>query len=76
MNETQRGYVSYLLRMWQAEDNDGWVWRASLESSQTGQRWVFANLDDLMVFVQEQTDGLRSSEYRSDHIKTTRDRRR
>ncbi|MCP4363145.1 MAG: hypothetical protein GY796_34520 [Chloroflexi bacterium] len=55
MNETQHGYVSYLLRLWQAQDNGDWVWRASLESSQTGQRWVFANLDDVLAFVRSQT---------------------
>lgn len=58
MNETQRGYVSYLLRMWQAQDNGDWVWRASLESPQTGQRWVFANLDEALAFVRRQSSEL------------------
>ncbi|MFQ5433852.1 MAG: hypothetical protein ACE5FD_03160 [Anaerolineae bacterium] len=55
MNETDSGYVSYLLRLWQAEDNGVMVWRASLESSQTGQRWTFANMNDLMAFLQTET---------------------
>lgn len=55
MNETQRGYVSYLLRLWQAQDNGDWVWRATLECSQTGQRWAFANLDELLAFLRAQT---------------------
>ena len=58
MNETQRGYISYLLRLWQAQDNGDWVWRASLESPQSGQRWVFATLDDALAFVRTQTSEL------------------
>ena len=58
MNETQRGYVSYLLRLWQARDNGEWVWQASLESPQSGQRWVFANLDAVLAFVRAQTTDL------------------
>ncbi|MEJ2750952.1 MAG: hypothetical protein P8183_24050 [Anaerolineae bacterium] len=58
MNETHRGYVSYLLRLWQAEDNGESVWRASLESSQTGQRWAFANLDEALAFLRAQTSEL------------------
>lgn len=54
MNETP-GYVSYLLRLWQAQENGDWVWRASLESSQTGKRWNFANLDDLLTSLHTQT---------------------
>jgi hypothetical protein len=67
MNEPHRGYASYLLRMWQAEVNGDWVWRASLECSQTGQRWVFASLNDLMVFVQIQADDLQDSGRCSGH---------
>ena len=66
MNETQRGYVSYLLRLWQAQDNGDWVWRASLESSQTGQRWVFANLDEALAFVRSQTTELSNFEETDD----------
>jgi hypothetical protein len=58
MNERWHGYVSYLLRLWQAEDNGESVWRASLECSRTGQQWVFANLDDLLAFVKTQTSEL------------------
>ena len=55
MNEAQHGYVSYLLRLWQAQNNGDWVWRASLECSQSGRQWFFANLEDLLVFVKRQT---------------------
>ncbi|MDX1415508.1 MAG: hypothetical protein R3293_15040 [Candidatus Promineifilaceae bacterium] len=51
LNQAHRGYVSYLLRLWQVQENDHWLWRASLESSQSGQKWFFANLEDLMRFM-------------------------
>ncbi|MCP4422166.1 MAG: hypothetical protein GY805_36605 [Chloroflexi bacterium] len=54
MNETHCGYVSYLLRMWQVQENGDWVWRASLENSQTSQLDFFANLDDCFAFLHEQ----------------------
>jgi hypothetical protein len=55
LNQAHRGYVSYLLRLWQVQDNDHWLWRASLESSGTGEKWFFANLDDLLMFVRTKT---------------------
>jgi len=58
MNEPHRGYFSYLMRLWQAQDNGEWVWRASLECSQSGQRRFFANLDDLLMFVSAKTSEL------------------
>jgi hypothetical protein len=41
--EEQSGYVSYLLRLWR----EGGVWRASLESTHTGELKVFASQDEL-----------------------------
>jgi hypothetical protein len=41
--EEQPGYISYLLRLWR---EDG-VWRASLESTRTGELSTFANLAEL-----------------------------
>jgi hypothetical protein len=58
VNQAHRGYASYLLRLWQVQDNDHWMWRASLESSQSGEKWFFANLDDLLVFVRTKTSEL------------------
>ena len=55
MNETHHGYVSYLLRLWQAQENGEWIWRASLESPQTSQQYLFATLDELWAFLYEQT---------------------
>ncbi|MBN1979075.1 MAG: hypothetical protein JW918_16870 [Anaerolineae bacterium] len=51
-------YLSYLLRLWRVDGKDAEsVWRASLESSRTGERMVFARWDDLFDFLREQTSG-------------------
>ncbi len=51
MSGLNTGYVSYLLRMWQAGGDDEGTWRASLESAQTGERETFANLEALFAFL-------------------------
>jgi hypothetical protein len=55
----QRQYLSYLLRLWQASagdpPRDSPLWRASLESSQTGTRLGFASLGELFAFLEEET---------------------
>jgi hypothetical protein len=54
-------YLSYLLRLWRvsgSEDGSGeeeTVWRASLESSYTGERIGFASLEELFEFLRRQT---------------------
>lgn len=50
-------YLSYLLRLWQEEDDGKQVWRASLESSHDGERFGFATLHHLLVFLNEQAVG-------------------
>jgi hypothetical protein len=56
----QRQYLSYLLRLWQASGGssdplgDPPLWRASLESPQTGTRLGFASLGDLFAFLEEE----------------------
>ena len=47
METTPRTYLSYLLRLWREERDDEIVWRASLESVQTGERRHFADVDQL-----------------------------
>ena len=54
MGEARRGYLSYLLRLWQARVDGELVWRASLESPRTGERRGFANLADLFAFLEEE----------------------
>ena len=59
----QRGYLSYLLRLWQesGESRDPLgeapVWRASLESPQSDECQGFASLNELVAFLREQTGG-------------------
>ena len=52
MNNPRRGYVAYLLRLWEAQEGGSAVWRASLESPQTGERRGFASLADLFTFLE------------------------
>jgi len=54
MSREQRGYLSYLLRLWQIRSEGKLVWRASLESPHTGERRGFANLADLFTFLEEE----------------------
>jgi hypothetical protein len=49
-----KGYRSYLLRLWQTESEGKTVWRASLESPITKRRQGFASLQDLFSFLQAQ----------------------
>lgn len=68
MDKKQPNYFSYLLRLWR-EDGDEMlyhvdeapdhtesrpIWLASLESSLTGKRYGFANLDSLFSFLRRQ----------------------
>lgn len=50
----EKQYASYLLRLWQVEKNGEQVWRASLESAQTGEKQLFAFFDDLVAFLQQE----------------------
>jgi hypothetical protein len=56
MSTKQRPYLSYLLRLWPAEENGGSPWRASLESPHTGERKGFASLEDLCAFLRRNTE--------------------
>ncbi len=56
MTKPEEQYFSYLLRLWRSRRNGELVWRASLESSQTGQQHLFATLEELCVFLQERTN--------------------
>jgi hypothetical protein len=69
MSGEPSGYLSYLVRLWQDNDDDmpcpedralhprkgKTAWRASVESARTGRRRSFASLDDLCAFLMEQT---------------------
>jgi hypothetical protein len=47
-------YQSYLLRLWRASGDGEPIWRASLERAGTGERWAFANLEQLFTFLRQQ----------------------
>jgi hypothetical protein len=50
-------YFSYLLRLWQEKGDEHPMWRASLESAQTGERLTFATVEELVRFLKQQTTG-------------------
>lgn len=50
----QRGYLSYLLRLWETRDGEKEIWRASLESPGTGEHQSFANVKELVEFLQHE----------------------
>jgi hypothetical protein len=54
MDSVQKKYRSYLLRLWQVQQDEGIGLRASLEDVQTGELHGFDNLDTLMRYLQEQ----------------------
>lgn len=53
--EERPAYASYLLRLWREDDEQESSWRASLESTHTGELRVFASLDELFEHLREQT---------------------
>ncbi len=55
MPEKESNYMSFLLRLWRADREGGFQWRASLECVQDGERLNFAHLAQLFEFLQEQT---------------------
>lgn len=51
MTSKKSRYLSFLLRLWMADDDENPVRRVSLESSLTGEFKGFANLDDLFNYL-------------------------
>ncbi len=50
--DKQHDYQSYMLRLWR--ESDATPWRASLESTATGEKQGFASLSDLIAYLQSQ----------------------
>jgi hypothetical protein len=48
-------YFSYLLRLWESEEEGVIVWRAVLEYPASGQRRGFASLAALFAFLEAET---------------------
>ena len=69
MSEEAHEYYSFLLRLWQTSSRGNVVWRASLESAQTGERCGFADLASLFAFLEEQTGGDASQDERTPSTK-------
>ena len=65
MPEEPQEYLSYLLRLWRTSSHGHAVWRASLESAQTGERRGFADLASLLAFLEQQTVGGANQDDRS-----------
>ena len=63
MLRDQDRYVSYLLRLWQAEEGDQVVWRASLVNTIDNQRRNFSSVEALIKFLEDQfiTSGVKPS---------------
>lgn len=53
MDPAAPGYTTYLLRLWNADAEQGPVWRVTLENPRTGERHVFLNLEALLAFLEE-----------------------
>ena len=47
-------YVSFLLRLWQSDEDGHPVWRASLESAQTGEKRHFSSVSVLAEYLQKE----------------------
>lgn len=60
MEETQ--YISYLLRLWPVKTEVGMTWRASLESSLSGDRTGFADLETLFLFIEQSLQNINFNE--------------
>ena len=60
MSKDQPCYISYLLRLWQVEGEEGLVWRLSLESPHTGELQGFASLAELCSFLETKCANPRS----------------
>jgi hypothetical protein len=66
----ERRRLSYLLRLWQAEQEGAVVWRASLESAsdrfgRPGERRGFASLAELYAFLEQETVAVNEGKPRS-----------
>lgn len=55
MKTEKATYRSFLLRLWQVEQNGDWIWRCSLEETGTGLHQQFVNLDALFGYLNAET---------------------
>ncbi len=62
MTSRRMPYWSYLLRRWTTSGDGYVVWRASLENPHTGERLGFSSLEQLFLFLEDQTTEIATSE--------------
>ena len=65
MSASPPPYLSYLLRLWQAGDNDLPEWRLALIDPLTGERRGFASLEEMTTFLRVKMAEYASGESRS-----------
>ncbi len=56
MSDERNAYQAYLLRLWRVPCQGRWQWRASIQSPHTGERQLFAGLEQLFAFLSEKCD--------------------
>jgi hypothetical protein len=56
MKREQPEYLSYLLRLWRASDDERPTWRAGLKSSHSGEEVGFGSLDALFDYLRSEAD--------------------
>ena len=54
MAKHKPAYLSYLLRIWQVDDDEARVWRASLQRPGGEERRGFADLEGLFAYLRSQ----------------------
>ena len=59
-------YCSYLLRLWWVEVDGHAQYRVALESTRDGERWMFADLDAMLMFLIAQA-GAAGAPYGENH---------
>ena len=57
MPSPDHNYCSYLLRLWWADTDGQRSCRVALESTRDGARWVFADLEALLLFLKTRPGG-------------------
>jgi hypothetical protein len=57
MTDDQRGYRSYLLRLWQAGNGEASEWRLVIEDVRSRKRQSFASVNHLATFLRAQMRG-------------------
>ena len=57
MATERKGYLAYLVRLWQVDQQGGTIWRAHLEDAHTGESRGFISLEELFDFLRQQIEG-------------------